>query len=263
MAAAAFRACAARRWRSWPASASRTTPGSSAGTCTASPTACSRRSPAPCSSTKAERAYLFDLARALRPTGSPRPRRALRQRVRPSIQHVLDALTGAAAIVHNARLDNLAANQLGYALYSDMFSRVVCPAARDFYLDWDRAARDVAARAPLSGGPRPLRPRPLRPRRRALHPELGVPYPLGGAQCPLPRHRRQGLPPPRRRRPQPHLQPHGARRRPREALTVWTAEPGTRSAEALSLLGSWAATPDEETTSADHEGQPRHSDRAE
>jgi MmyB-like transcription regulator ligand binding domain len=50
---------------------------------------------------------------------------------------------------------------------------------------------------------------------------------------------------------------------PGQALTVWTAEPGTRSAEALSLLGSWAATPDEETTSADHEGQPRHSDRAE
>ena len=43
--------------------------------------------------------------------------------MRPSVQHVLDALTGAAAFVHNTRLDNLAANQLGYALYSDMFSR--------------------------------------------------------------------------------------------------------------------------------------------
>ena len=29
------------------------------------------------------------------------------------------------------------------------------------------------------------------------------------------------------------------------AITIWTAEPGSKSAEALSLLGSWAATPDE------------------
>src|SRR5919112_4748025 len=72
---------------------------------------------------EAERAHLFDLARALRPTSAGRRRRAPRQRVRPSIQHVLDGLTGVAAFVHNPRLDNLAANQLGYALYSDMFSR--------------------------------------------------------------------------------------------------------------------------------------------
>ena len=27
------------------------------------------------------------------------------------------------------------------------------------------------------------------------------------------------------------------------AITIYTAEPGTKSAEALNLLGSWAATP--------------------
>ena len=54
---------------------------------------------------EAERAHLFDLARALRPASSPRRRRAPRQRVRPSIQHVLDGLTGAAGFVHNARLE--------------------------------------------------------------------------------------------------------------------------------------------------------------
>ncbi len=32
---------------------------------------------------------------------------------------------------------------------------------------------------------------------------------------------------------------------PGHMLMVWTAEPGSKSAEALSLLGSWAATPDE------------------
>jgi MmyB-like transcription regulator ligand binding domain len=32
---------------------------------------------------------------------------------------------------------------------------------------------------------------------------------------------------------------------PGQMLTIWTAEPGSKAAEALSLLGSWAATPDE------------------
>jgi hypothetical protein len=32
---------------------------------------------------------------------------------------------------------------------------------------------------------------------------------------------------------------------PGQMLMIWTAEPGSKSAEALSLLGSWAATPEE------------------
>jgi hypothetical protein len=46
-------------------------------------------------------------------------------------------------------------------------------------------------------------------------------------------------------------------------LFVYTAEPGSRSAEALDLLASWAATPDEETAHADHEKHERHRSRAE
>ena len=45
-------------------------------------------------------------------------------------------------------------------------------------------------------------------------------------------------------------------------MFVYTAEPGSRSEQALSLLASWSATPDEETTDADHEEQPRHRHRA-
>ena len=41
-------------------------------------------------------------------------------------------------------------------------------------------------------------------------------------------------------------------------LFVYTAEPGSKSEQALNLLASWAATPDEESTHADHEEQPRH-----
>src|SRR5437660_7435456 len=72
---------------------------------------------------EAERAHLFDLARALNPTTRPRRRRTAKQSVRPSVQHLLDAISGAPALVHNARLDNLAANQLGYALYCDLFTK--------------------------------------------------------------------------------------------------------------------------------------------
>ncbi len=46
-------------------------------------------------------------------------------------------------------------------------------------------------------------------------------------------------------------------------MFVYTAEPGSKSEEALNLLASWTATPDEETTDADHEEQPRHERRPE
>jgi hypothetical protein len=71
---------------------------------------------------------------------------------------MLDGITGAAAFVHNARLDNLATNELARALYSEMFTRgagsgpvnsaryaFLDPGARDFYIDWDRAAGDIVA----------------------------------------------------------------------------------------------------------------------
>ena len=46
-------------------------------------------------------------------------------------------------------------------------------------------------------------------------------------------------------------------------MFVYTAEPGSRSEEALNLLASWTATPDEEIANADHEEQPRDRSRAE
>jgi transcriptional regulator with XRE-family HTH domain len=91
---------------------------------------------------EAERAHLFDLASAARPTTAPRRRRQTKQRVRPSIQHVLDAMTGAAAFVRNGRLDVLAANELGRALYSEMYTGPARPVntARFVFLD-PRGAR--------------------------------------------------------------------------------------------------------------------------
>jgi transcriptional regulator with XRE-family HTH domain len=216
---------------------------------------------------EAERAHLFDLARALRPTSSPRRRRARRQGVRPSIQHVLDALTGAAAFIHNSRLDNLAANQLGYALYCDMFSRAtgagpvnsaryvfLDPGAHDFYVDWERAASDVVAVLRSAAGRDPYdrdlsnlvgelstRSPEFRTRWAAHNVRFhdtgnkDLYHPVVG-DLTLTYNRMELA-------ADPDL-----------AITIWTAEPGSKSAEALSLLGSWAATPEqpEPQEAADH-----------
>ena len=67
-----------------------------------------------------EHTYLLDLARAARPA-----RRTARRKptdVPPSVQWLLDSITLSAAWVNNARLDVLAINPLGRALYSAMFT---------------------------------------------------------------------------------------------------------------------------------------------
>jgi transcriptional regulator with XRE-family HTH domain len=69
-----------------------------------------------------ERTHLFDLVRAVGAT-RPGPPRATEQRIRPSVRQVLDSMTGAAAFVRNGRLDILAINKLGSALYSPVLAR--------------------------------------------------------------------------------------------------------------------------------------------
>jgi transcriptional regulator with XRE-family HTH domain len=64
-----------------------------------------------------ERDHLLDLVR-LTQGRAPRPRRAsIRNAVRPGIQRVLDSID-TPAFVQNARLDRLASNRIGRALYS-------------------------------------------------------------------------------------------------------------------------------------------------
>jgi transcriptional regulator with XRE-family HTH domain len=101
-----------------------------------------------------ERMYLYDLARAAAP--APGARRARRQEVRPavrpSVARIIEGMPGMPAYVMNNRLDTLAANPLGRALYSEMYADAACeanvarfaflnPAARRFYTDWERMAR--------------------------------------------------------------------------------------------------------------------------
>src|SRR3954467_8392438 len=67
----------------------------------------------------AERAHLFDLARAAQPVAPPKRRRPAKHPIRPSVQQLLDAMTGAAAHIGNQRLDIIGANPLGRALYRE------------------------------------------------------------------------------------------------------------------------------------------------
>jgi transcriptional regulator with XRE-family HTH domain len=204
---------------------------------------------------EAERAHLFDLARAAHATPRRR-RRPAPQRVRPSVQRILDAVTGAPAFVRNGRMDILAANRLGHAFYSQHFDSPHGPAnsarfifldprAADFYVDWEQVATDAVAilrseagRDPYDRGLSDLvgelstRSGTFRTRwaahnvrfhdtgfKRFHHPVIGD-LSLTFETMELSADR--GL-----------------------TMFVYTAEVGSKSEEALNLLASWAATLDE------------------
>jgi transcriptional regulator with XRE-family HTH domain len=104
----------------------------------------------------AERAHLNDLVQVANTTKPPR-RRPAQQRVRPSVQRILDSMTGVPAFVQNGRLDVLYANELGRALFPHMVSAsgddstnaarfvFLDPRAMDFYKEWETVANDVVA----------------------------------------------------------------------------------------------------------------------
>ncbi|HET6986459.1 MAG TPA: helix-turn-helix transcriptional regulator [Kribbella sp.] len=113
----------------------------------------------------AERAHLFTLARESDTTPAVR-RRPATKGVRPAIQQVLDAITDAPAWIRNGRHDLLAANPMARALFAPMLAdprrptnnaRFVYldPAAKDFFVDWERAADDIAAILRLEAGRNP------------------------------------------------------------------------------------------------------------
>jgi transcriptional regulator with XRE-family HTH domain len=103
---------------------------------------------------EAERDHLFDLARSSEPA-LPASRRPAAQHVREPVQRVLDAIADAPAWIRNGRHDMLAANRMARALYAPMLAdprppnnaRFVFldPASRKFFVDWERAADDIAA----------------------------------------------------------------------------------------------------------------------
>jgi transcriptional regulator with XRE-family HTH domain len=204
---------------------------------------------------EAERAHLIDLVRTANTTRPPR-RRPTRQRVRPSVERILDSMTGTPAFLQNGRLDILHANQLGYALFSEIFRDPARPAnaarfifldprATEFYVDWESVAHDVVAFLRAEAGRDPYhrglsdlvgelstRSEEFRVRwathdvrfhrtgvKRFHHPVVGD-LTLTYEALALPED-------------------------PGLTIFAYTAEPNSPSHDALHLLASWASTPDQ------------------
>jgi transcriptional regulator with XRE-family HTH domain len=202
---------------------------------------------------EAEHAHLLDLAAAANATPHARKAATPARTVRPGVQRILDGMPGLPAFVRNARLDILAINQLGAALYAPVFDDPQRPVnlarfnfldtrARDFYPNWDDAAntsvallRTEAGRNPYDRGLTDLvgelvtRSETFRNRWAAhnvrlhrsgtkhfRHPIVGE---LDLAFEAMDLSADTGL-----------------------TLTVYSAEPDSPSADGLSLLASWAAT---------------------
>lgn len=106
-----------------------------------------------------ERAHLLDLARAadgIPTSGRPRRRATKPGPPRPSLEWALAAITEGPAVVRNPRQEIVAVNELGRAFYSPVIGdggrtpnlarfQFLDPAARDFYPDWELFAQMCVA----------------------------------------------------------------------------------------------------------------------
>ncbi|GAA4312442.1 helix-turn-helix transcriptional regulator [Streptomyces venetus] len=216
-----------------------------------------------------ERAHLYDLARNVAP-GSRRKRPRRTSPITASVQQVLDSMS-VPAVVQNGRLDLLAANDLGRALYADLFTMAqqppnfaryvfLDPRAEAFYADLDEAKDLLVAVLRATAGRDPLDKqvteligelsarstdfstrwakhhvrRHSRGRKVVNHPAAGT-MELAYDDFALPGD--------------PHV-----------SITTYTADPGTPSADALTLLATWADTQKQPQTMNDEvrRTRPRH-----
>ncbi|MFI2913848.1 helix-turn-helix transcriptional regulator [Streptomyces sp. PDY-4] len=202
----------------------------------------------------AERSHLHDLAAAQRQRPTRRTARRAKETVPASLKRVLESMTGSPAFIRNGRLDILAVNDLGRALYAPLFTaaapapvniarfQFLDPTSRGFFPDWNASVnttvsllRTEAGRAPgdtdLTGliGELVTLSDEFRTawakhnmrlhhngRKAFRHPAIGE-ITLDFDAMELPAH-------------------------PGLTLTTYSAEPGTPDHDALMLLASWAAT---------------------
>jgi len=200
---------------------------------------------------EAERAHLLDLARAAAPSREPGKRR-VRAEVRPSIERILAGMTGTPAYVRTSRMDIVAANSLCFALYEGILSPATLPLnlarfmfldprSRDFFLEWNTLADDLAAALRTEAG--------RNPHDRALNSLIGD-LATGSTEFST-RWARHNVRFHRSARKTLHNPLIGdieltgdALEIPGEGLTLiaYTAEPGRQAREQLDFLTSWSAT---------------------
>lgn len=205
----------------------------------------------------AERDYLYRLARTSgRRISARRGGTASSWRPTPALTRFLDSVGPAAALVGNGRTDLLAWNMVGGALMDEMitsatttppnFARFIFtePVARRFFPDWDEMAAINVAQLRTEAG--------RDPHNKDLHDLVGElstrndHFRTLWGQHDVWRHE-SGV----KRFHHSHvgdleLSYLGLDLVGHEAIqvSVFTAEPGTASADALSLLGLWASTRD-------------------
>lgn len=198
---------------------------------------------------EAERAHLRDLARAAGPARAPGKRR-VQAEVRPSIRRILAGMTATPAYIRNSRMDVIAANGLCYALYAGILSpealplnlarfMFLDPRSRDFFLQWNDLADDLAAALRAESG--------RNPHEKALNSLIGD-LAAGSTEFST-RWARHDVRFHRSARKTLHNPLVGdieltgdALELPGEGLTLiaYTAEPGTHAQEQLDFLTSWS-----------------------
>lgn len=211
---------------------------------------------------EAERAHLFDLVRVAG-TARPAGRRPSQERVRPTVQRILDAMTDLPAYVRNGRLDILAANQLGEALYSEVFIDPTRPAnmarftflsprATQFFKSWESVADDAVAilRAEAGRDPYDRRLSDLIGELSTRSEEFRVRWAAHNVKF-----HRTGTKELHHPLVGDLTLAYEAFELPADGqrINVYTAEPASPSHEALNLLASWASTPAEATIAPDEE----------
>lgn len=202
-----------------------------------------------------ERAHLLDLARAadgIPTSGRPRRRTPSKAASRPSLQWALEAITDGVAFVRDPRQNLLATNSLGRAFYSPVIGdggrtpnlarfQFLDPASRDFYPDWDLFAEMCVGIMRAEAGRDPH--------------DRGLQELVGELSTQSKTFRRLWA--------DHNVRTHGTGTKrfdhpvvgevtlafeelaitaePGLVLLVYTAEPGSPSAERLQLLASWTA----------------------
>lgn len=206
----------------------------------------------------AERAHLFDLARVTPPG---RRRRHPPQRPHPGLLRTVEALDHVPAMIVGRRTDVLAVNRMARALLTDFDARplpqrnvarfvFLDPAARALYRDWAEVAEDIVYGLRMHAGQDPDDARLTE-----LVGELTVADPDFSRWWSTHDVRRRDGGTKHFRHP---VVGNLTLRYDRlsvpdsgdQHLSVYTAEPASRSAEALRLLGDWSLGP------ADRTGEP-------
>lgn len=200
---------------------------------------------------EAERDHLFNLARAAGP--ATRARRQPAQGIHPSVQRILDSMVGIPAFVQNGRLDIIAVNDLGRAMYSAAYEDPGRPVnfarfaflsrrSESVYPDWNLAADTAVAMLHAEAGRNPF-DKDLTD----LVGELSTrseEFRKRWAQHDVRLHRK-GVK--KFRHPavgdlELHFDAFELPAAPGMTMFTYSAEPGSASEDGLRLLASWAAT---------------------